>query len=273
MEWIVGKYASYVICTSPRSGSTLLCNLLAATGVAGMPDSYFHKPSTSRWLDTFGLEQDDTVSERDMLRAIFQAAIVRGSGETGMFGLRLQRHSFDFLIQKLSVLVPGSFSDSKRFQAAFGRTLFVHLTRTDKVEQAISYVKAQQTGLWHLAADGTDLDRTSAPQEPVYDAQAIRSCVQDMTAFDLAWDRWFTTEGIEPLRVSYEALSADPNVVLAQVLDNLGLNREAASGIEPGVAKLADRTSRDWAYLFRSEPDTGPEPLPSAILSQGPRRS
>lgn len=37
-------YRAYVICTSPRSGSTLLCKLLAATGQAGKPKSYFHKP-------------------------------------------------------------------------------------------------------------------------------------------------------------------------------------------------------------------------------------
>jgi LPS sulfotransferase NodH len=30
----MAKYDSYVICTSPRSGGTLLCKLLAAVGVA-----------------------------------------------------------------------------------------------------------------------------------------------------------------------------------------------------------------------------------------------
>ncbi|MEM1201062.1 MAG: Stf0 family sulfotransferase, partial [Pseudomonadota bacterium] len=30
-------FDAYVICTSPRSGSTLLCKLLAPTGIAGKP--------------------------------------------------------------------------------------------------------------------------------------------------------------------------------------------------------------------------------------------
>ena len=34
----MANFDSYVICTSPRSGSTLLCQLLAATGVAGDRD-------------------------------------------------------------------------------------------------------------------------------------------------------------------------------------------------------------------------------------------
>ena len=32
---------SYIICSTPRTGSTLLCSLLRATNVAGIPESYF----------------------------------------------------------------------------------------------------------------------------------------------------------------------------------------------------------------------------------------
>jgi LPS sulfotransferase NodH len=33
--------SSYLICATPRSGSTLLCAVLGATGVAGRPAEYF----------------------------------------------------------------------------------------------------------------------------------------------------------------------------------------------------------------------------------------
>ena len=32
---------SYLVCATQRSGSTLLCELLRATEVAGVPDEYF----------------------------------------------------------------------------------------------------------------------------------------------------------------------------------------------------------------------------------------
>jgi len=32
---------AYLVCSTPRSGSTLLCELLKSTGVAGRPDEYF----------------------------------------------------------------------------------------------------------------------------------------------------------------------------------------------------------------------------------------
>jgi LPS sulfotransferase NodH len=242
-----------VICTSPRSGSTLLCKLLAATGVAGNPASYFHRPSISDWLADLDLARAPAVPERERLEAAFRAAIVRGTLGTGIFGLRLQRHSFDFFTEKLAVLHPGHAKDVERFQAAFGRTLFVHLTRRDKLAQAVSCVKARQTGLWHMAPDGTELERLSAPQAPAYDAGAIQACLEEMTAHDRGWEHWFAASEIDPLGITYEALSADPIETLRGVLDHLGLERRAAAGVEPGVARLADDVSKHWVARFRSE--------------------
>lgn len=249
----MAQYDSYVICTSPRSGSTLLCKLLAATGVAGNPESYFHRLSVEDWLEDLGLQAEAGASERDVLDAIFKAAIAEGSLATGMFGLRLQRHSSDFLTRKLAVLHPGEPNDARRFRAAFGRTLFVHLTRRDKIEQAVSYVRAEQTGLWHAAPDGTELERLSPHREPFYDADVIRTCLKMMTDYDRDWEDWFRKEEIAPLRITYDALSMDPLGTVRQILGELGLDRDAANGITPGVRKLADGTSQDWAARFRSE--------------------
>ena len=249
----MAHYDSYVICTSPRSGSTLLCNLLAATGVAGHPDSHFHEPSIADWLGYYHLAPDPSLPEREVLARIFRAVVSEGSRDTGMFGLRLQRHSFDFFTQKLAVLHAGLSSDAERFRVAFGRTLFIHLTRRDKAEQSVSYVKAQQSGLWHAAPDGTEIERLSPPQEPVYDAREIRARFEEVTAYDRDWKAWFAAEKIDPFRITYESLAKDPIETLYQVLDRLGLDREAASGVTPGVAKLADKTSQAWAARFRSE--------------------
>jgi LPS sulfotransferase NodH len=37
------------------------------------------------------------------------------------------------------------------------------------------------------------------------------------------------------------------------MLGRLGLEREAADGVEPAVAKLADDTNQDWVARFRSD--------------------
>lgn len=246
-------YQSYLICTSPRSGSTLLCRLLAATGTAGRPSSLFHEPSLDDWLERFGLASDAERDERQALAGIFDSALERGRGGTDIFGVRLQRHSFAFFRDKLAILHPSRPSDHARLEAAFGRTLFIHLTRLDKAAQAVSYVKAQQSGLWHRASDGTELERLSPPREPVYDAELLRSTHDIMATADRDWENWFVDQGIAPLRLTYEALSADPPATLRLVLDALGLDSSPANTAVPDVARLADATSRDWVPRLRAD--------------------
>lgn len=250
---MTARYASYVICTSPRSGSTLLCSLLKATGIAGNPASWFHEPSVTEWQGDFGIASQQSASERDVLQSVFRAAIERGSRGTGVFGLRLQRHSFDFFQRQLALLQPKPESFVARFERVFGKTLFVHLTRPDKVEQAVSYLKAEQTGLWHVAADGSELERIAPHRDPSYDAQEIRAAFEMMTAYDRDWQEFFLREAMDPIRISYDALAASPATTVRDVLDRLGLDSPVAAKIEPGTKKIADEASHDWVARFRAE--------------------
>ncbi|MTH97981.1 Stf0 family sulfotransferase [Roseibium sp. RKSG952] len=248
-------YDSYVICTSPRSGSTLLCKLLSATGISGDPGSYFHEPSLCEWCTYFGLERDSGDTEHALLSRIFQAAIAKGRGPTDTFGVRLQRHSFAFFTEQLARLCPGHGSDAGRFAAAFGRTLFIHLTREDKIAQAVSFVKAEQTGLWHRAPDGTELERLAPPKDPIYDNHVLKAVHDRFQAYDRDWTAWFEQQGIAPLRIAYEELAKHPVATLRTVLSALGLPADAAAGVEPAVARLSDETSRDWTRRLRADLD------------------
>ncbi|MEP3279923.1 MAG: Stf0 family sulfotransferase [Stappiaceae bacterium] len=253
----MAPFRTYIICATTRSGSTLLCRLLSETKVAGNPNSYFHVPSVSAWMRALNVTDQQTASEKENLETVIEAARLAGRGGTDIFGLRLMRKSFDFLMEKLALLHPGLPSDAARFEAAFGRTGYIHLTRSDKVAQAVSLVMATQTGLWHKASDGTELERTAPPQEPTYNADEIAGHVAELKSYDGDWEQWFEQQRIDPIRVSYEELSANPGDTLRQILMRLGLDPEMAKGISPGVAKLADETSRSWVERFITEQGNG----------------
>ncbi len=245
--------ASYVICTTPRSGSTLLCKLLEATNIAGRPGSHFHTPSFERWLAVYDLDEADFGSRRAALDAVVNAAIARGKGGASIFGLRMQRGSFAYFMEQLALVASGQMADVARIEAVFGPTFFIHLTRPDRLGQAISLVRAEQSGLWHRRADGTELERAAPPKESQYDAAAIAHQIEKLTALDDAWERWFDQQGLQPLRISYDALSDDPQRVLADVLSALQLDPEKAKHVAPPTAKLADAHSREWRELFEAE--------------------
>ncbi|MEL6169611.1 MAG: Stf0 family sulfotransferase [Pseudomonadota bacterium] len=244
------SYQSYVICTSPRSGSTLLCDLLKASGVAGRPGSHFHTPTFEGWCEAYGLTPEQA-TEAELRPRIFAAALARGRGDTDVFGMRMQYRSLGFFRSQLAKFAPQRPTDIARIEAVFGRTRFFYLKRADKVDQAVSLVKAGQTGLWHRAPDGTEIERLSPPAEPVYDVERLQDVYEMLVAAETVWTDWFQAEGVSPVPLSYEVLSADPLGVLRDVLAAIGLDRAHADGVTPGVAKLADAVSADWAAQLR----------------------
>jgi len=242
-------HAAYMICTTPRSGSTLLCDMLAATGVAGRPESLFYGPSLDDWMETMAVDDTGT-GERELLGEIVASAIALGRTKTDVFALRQQLPGLAFLCEKLGDLHPDASTDRERIERTFGKIRFIHLKRANKLEQAVSHIKAQQTGLWHVAADGSDRERIGPPGELQYDAEKIRTQMEILTGYDQAWSTWFDCQGIEPLRLTYDALCDDPTAVLRQVLEALDLDPASADGIKPGIRKMADATSRDWIARF-----------------------
>lgn len=248
---------SYVICTTPRSGSTMLCKLLAATKIAGNPGSHFHEPSISAWLGYYDLEGQSFLSDQDALSAVFAAAIKVGKGETDVFGLRLQHDSFTFFTDQLRLMHPTFASDRERIEAAFGTTQFIYLKRQDHLDQAISRLRAQQTGLWHLKSDGSDLERNEPEHSGGYERQKIEAYVQQSIVQNDEWTRWFAEESIAPLVITYAELSRHPQAVLSRVLAHIGLDKSVADTVPVQTRKLADETNSAWRARYIAETAAG----------------
>ncbi len=247
----VPQTLSYMICTSPRSGSTLLCKFLKATGIAGAPESYFHGPSLDAWANNLGIAPK--TPQRDLIPKIFEAAITKGRGSTDVFAVRQQYHSFPLLCQTLSAYLPQARSDYARLSKVFGPLKIIHLTRQDKLGQAVSLIRAEQTGLWHVAPDGTDIERKSPTRAGGYDAALIAEHIETLTQYDQEWLRWFAAQQITPLRVSYEALSDDPVAQVQRILSWLGLDPQAVTHVRVPVKKLADATNATWIAAYKRD--------------------
>lgn len=250
---------SYMICTSPRSGSTLLCRMLTETGVAGAPESLFFRPDLQDWAERLGVENGNLTSVY-AFQNLFQAAIVRGRANTPVFALRQQWPSFAFLCQQLALLHPNAETDQERIERVFGPMRFIYLSRADKVAQAVSFLKAEQSGLWHVARDGSELERTHPAARLRYDPVQIGERINRLRAYDRGWLSWFKAEEIKPISITYENLSKDPPAILRDVLCALGFAPSVGEHVTPSVQKMSDRFSEDWIERFLKErkQDGGP---------------
>lgn len=246
---------SYIICSTPRTGSTLLCDLLASTGVAGDPDSFFMRDVDPVWARRWCLPARDGLSEAEYCAAYLRAAIAAGRGATPIMGLRLMRENLDDLSATIYTVYPGLPSDRDRLQAAFGEILYIHLTREDKLAQAVSLVRAEQSGLWHMAPDGTELERMAPPREPEYDFHRIGAKLAELERFDAGWRSWFEDQGIVPLKVGYESLSETPAEAVGRICRSLGVPEPEAGSLKANVAKLSDATNAEWVRRYRAEAD------------------
>ena len=126
------------------------------------------------------------------------AVLKEGSGQTGVFGLRLMWESLSELSTRLGVLYPGRADDHDRFEAAFGPCVYVYLRRKDKVAQAVSRLRAEHTGLWHIFADGSERERLTSGNEPEYDRSRLQSIIDELQAHEAAWLNWYVRHGVSP---------------------------------------------------------------------------
>ena len=244
---------AYIVCATPRSGTTLLCDLLTETTIAGQPDSFFRRQSLRWWADYLGVSCEKWSGE-DGFDLEYLAAVRReGAQGTGVFGMRLMWESVDLLSKRLAVYYPDHASEGARFSAAFGPLHYIHLSREDKVAQGISRLKAEQTGLWHVDMAGAERERLKPAMPAVYDAQALHHHVEQYRKQDAAWVSWFDEQGIHPLHITYETLADQPQATTDCVLRAIGLNPRAAKTVTPRTRPLADDQSREWAMRFRAE--------------------
>src|SRR4051812_40994185 len=162
---------SYLVCATPRSGSTLLCRALAQTGVAGIPEEYFEarsdtgRPAPPRdyFTGAEGIDLDALLGTEQPLPAApayssldgvddyadhVAAALERGTTANGVFGAKVMwGHLSDF-----SALAGGA--PPELFNRLFGRPRYVWVSRRDRVRQAVSLWKAIQTQAWAADSEG-----------------------------------------------------------------------------------------------------------------------
>lgn len=244
----VPRPSSYLLCGTPRTGSTLLCSLLASTGVAGRPESYFRAADERTWAARFGVPvADDGSVDR---RALVAGALRAGTTPNGVFGARVMWGSVDALVDGLR---PGSGvrarSDLDVLDEAMGPLRLVHLRRVDVVQQAVSWARAEQTGYWQQG------DALSA--EPAFDRDQVDHLLREVREHDAGWRAWFDEQGASPLVVTYEELVADPGRSVRAVLDHLGVEPPAAWRPRSPHRRQADEVSADWVRRYRAASSSG----------------
>lgn len=272
----------YLVCATPRSGSTLYCELLSRTGIAGQPQEYFeylYQTGLPRQPQEYfvSLEQTKhrelaTIPEvlghpslrydyerltcwqgtgyRDYLHQVIRD----GSTTNGVFGAKMMWGYFDDFLSFVRQLTEYQhLEEHALLNNAFPNICYIWVTRQDKLRQAISLWKAIQTQHWRK-------DTTSHQQQtntiqgswaPVFHFGAIRYLEQQMIEHDRAWQHYFALRHIQPLVVVYEEFTQDIATTIYQTLHYLGIAQSAPlSSVPSTMERQSDTQSDEWVERF-----------------------
>ena len=225
--------------------------LLDSTGVAGHPEAYFRAPDEPLWAQRWQLRRarDGGFDYGDYVRA----ALGRGRTANGVFGAKLMWGTLEELIDKLTGVTPApAGGDIDVLARAFGTTRFVYVRRDDVLAQAVSWLRAEQTGTWYIGGNGEISGTGDSHGAPRYDRRQITELLHTIDEHNAAWRAWFASVGVQPYEVRYEALAADPVTVTRSVLDFLGLRLPEGHAIVPRHRRQADDLNRRWTARYRA---------------------
>ena len=278
---------SYLVCATPRSGSTLVCHALTDTGVAGRPEEYFealrHSGRPRRPEEYFlGVEDQsirDHLGERSIgseqqprsplwSRAAYDRhlewAFEVGTTPNGIFGAKLM---WGYLGEFVSLLrnVP-AYRDvplAELLPTVFPDLTFVRVVRANKVRQAVSLWKAVQTATWRedqATAKAASLEDDGSPPYRAFIEEhrpqlrfhykAIDHLLEQLLIEEASWDAFFEHAGIKPVLVLYENFASDYETSTLRLLERLDLAPPDGFDFKPRMKKQSDSINDDWTKRY-----------------------
>lgn len=254
---------AYLVCATPRSGSTLLCEMLRETGCAGRPLEHFeilhHSRLPRQPREYFeGLDDPEVIERLEPLKTGSdepltpedwrEQVVAEGLTANGVWGGKLMWGHVESLVERVRRLPGQERVDLEgALPALLGRLpVFVFVSRNDKVSQAVSLWRAVQTQTWRAAHPGEAVPDA----EVVYNHAAIEHLLTRLSDDEAAWLGWFRRAGHPPLTLTYEELDAEPQGAVARVLGALGCDVPLPV---PRLARQRDELSADWVARFQRE--------------------
>jgi trehalose 2-sulfotransferase len=258
---------SYLVCATPRSGSTLLCHLLDLTGIAGHPEEYFealrHSGLPRQPQEYFDATRHANIVERLAFREMPDSgpqpepnplwspgtydqyltwAISQGTTPNGVFGAKLMwGYLGDFAALLRGIDGLAALPIPQLLNEVLPGLRYIQITREDKVRQAVSLWKAVQNQAWSRESD------TTAENKIEFSFRAINYLVRLLTAHDASWDAYFLGLGRRPLKITYEELALAPEPTVHRVLQHLDIDVPSAVRLDgPRLKVQADEISEDW---------------------------
>ena len=227
---------TYLLASVPRAGSTHFSHVLWRTGCLGAPLEYLNFEPAG----PYGFASTSAAAQLNLWRSVMR----RRCSPNGVFGLKafpmqlqaLERDNPPLLHEVLSAMLPRN--RPRRI---------VYLRRRDLVAQAVSYARANMSGIWRKEQEA------NGPATLDYSQEQLEAAERGIALQQNVWERMFNDLGIDPLPLWHEDVLADSIGAARQVANYVGLSLDAAAAVNiPEIRKQATGDAQVWIDRYAS---------------------
>ena len=247
------KPQNYVVCSTVRSGSTLLCKTLEQLGSCGRPEEYFHRHTIRR----LKLDNNPKAFFKYCQEIVQQGQLEQSDSlRSEPFGLKLHWWQLlDFL--RLARQSPrfASHSDIEILNTIFPNLTFIYLHRGDIVAQAVSAAIATQTGQWERLSKN-ESDRPTAWNKPIkFQPWRIYEWDKALREHNASWQTFFRNNSITPHEIVYEDLISAFPPQMNRLLQTLKVDANVASAdLNAPTQRQGNQINQQFISTYRRWP-------------------
>lgn len=231
-----------ILCSTQRSGSTMIVEDMRNSGVLGNPEEYF-----IRWQ-----QFDESVDTENEIESLFQQGT-----SSNIFSVKIMADQ----VKKVNISLRRSTQYSDIY-SLFNDASWVYIKRNNTVKQAISRYIASVTKVNHAIEEETSHhfagnllkgNYTDYNKDVPYNFNTIFQEYCAVRKENLFWEEFFSKHGIKPLKLEYETYSKhDDYRHIQQIADYANINNPPRI-IERKLKKLSNETNKKFVELFRDE--------------------
>lgn len=211
-----------VLCATPRTGSTLACDVLTGTDHLGYPKEPFAAAAVPACADAWGVPTLDEDPQRYV-----RAAFTNGTSPNGICAVKLMWSD-----------VPRLARAGDRHEAdvldCFVDPVALLVTRRDKLAAAISQHRAEQTGEWSTSGLG------SGPEPGPPDLVRVSELHDTQHEGADRWRELVLATAVPWAEVVYEEVAGEPARIAAVAAELVGVELGAEPEVETDLRVQRD---------------------------------
>ncbi len=237
-------HTAYAILTTPRSGSTYLCDLLDSTNIAGHPSEHLR-------LAVQELAKHCNFNYLTLLNNLMEYRVTNN----GVFGTKLISH-FLFELQQTKPNFRQVFKSIDKF---------ILLIRKDKLAQAVSLVVAQKTEFWNLHNNEKSEKNTNYKSKLAnieIDSKLLDNVEQKYNFIhkqEARLKKVLSNNQSSPLIVVYEDILDDAELQINRILDFLAIAKPESytMQINSGIKRMPSSISQEIIQQYQQRKSIG----------------